>query len=48
MYHTLLRDAKGDLSRFKNGFYVILNMMKVAIRPETLDGIFIGQEKMDF
>lgn len=36
MYHTLLRDAKGDIKRFKNGFEVTLNMIKIAIRPEVL------------
>ena len=36
MYHTLLKDSKGDIKRFKSGFEVILNMIKIAIRPEIL------------
>ena len=47
-YHTLLRDSKGSLLRFKNGFEVILNLNRAAIRPEILDRIFLEQKDLSF
>ena len=47
-YHTLLRDAKGSLVRFKNSFEVVLNLNRAAIRPEILEKIFRDQKSMSF
>jgi hypothetical protein len=48
IFHTLLRDAKCSLGKFKKSFEVMFNMNQIVIRPETLEKIFYEQRCIDF